>query len=186
MQSITASNVSPFTGHQQIYAYPGQWWEADVVLTPMTRADYAIWAGFFARLNVMENYFYMSPSNEATSRGTPGGTPLVNGNGQAGSSTLVTDGWSLSTTVLQTGDFISVQGSSYKSLYRVTGPVTSDGSGNANVGVWPKVRSDVADNATIEYNPPVGTFRLASPNIQVLEGEDNLFNVQFSVREVFK
>lgn len=186
MRSTVASNVSPFTGHQQVYAYPGKWWEADVVLTPMTRSDYSIWAGFFARLNGMEGVFTFGPSNEATSRATPSGTPLVNGAGQKNQSTIATDGWANSTNVLQSGDFISIQGSTYKSLYRVTGPVTSDGSGNANIGIWPALRSDVGDNAAITFTNPLGTFRLSDASINALESDDNLFDVQFSIREVFK
>lgn len=87
--------------------------------------------------------------------GAQGGTPLVNGAGQTGS-TLVTDGWSNSTKVLNKGDIIYLgslaSGTAVQQVnpqnrqptgqYRyfvVTADVTSDGSGNASIPIYPAI-----------------------------------------------
>ena len=76
--------------------------------------------------------------------GSGGGTPLVNGSSQTGSS-LITDGWPASKTVLRAGDYFSVNGE----LKQVTSDVLSDGSGNATIPFKPFLRGSPADNAPL-------------------------------------
>jgi hypothetical protein len=79
--------------------------------------------------------------------GTATGTPLINGASQTGSS-IITDGWTASVTILLQGDVIQFAGvnavnpMSYQSTgqlqdFVVTADVTSDGSGNATIPVYP-------------------------------------------------
>jgi hypothetical protein len=79
-------------------------------------------------------------------------TPLVNGANQSGAS-IVTDGWAISTTVLNKGDIVAFGGSngvnpiSYrdtgrKRSYVVTADVVSDGSGNATITISPDLNND--------------------------------------------
>ena len=100
--------------------------------------------------------------------GTKAGTPLVNGASQTGSS-LVTDGWTASSDILNQGDIITIAG-----VYRVhpetkqstgelqqfvvTADASSDGSGNATISISPSiitsgakqnVSGSPADNAAI-------------------------------------
>lgn len=81
--------------------------------------------------------------------GSHGGTPLVNGASQTGTS-LVTDGWTINTTVLKAGDVIrlaSVNGvnpqnyndTGYQQEFVVQNDVTSDGSGNATITIYPGI-----------------------------------------------
>lgn len=81
--------------------------------------------------------------------GAHGGTPLTNGATQTGSS-IVTDGWTASTNVLKQGDVITFAGvyavnpqnyenSGYLREFVVQADVTSDGSGNATISVYPAV-----------------------------------------------
>jgi hypothetical protein len=88
--------------------------------------------------------------------GSGGGTPLVNGAGQSGSS-LITDGWTASTAVLKAGDVITVAG--VLQLLEVAADVTSDGSGNATLAIDPPiaVASSPADNAALTINSPAGS-----------------------------
>ncbi|WP_337187015.1 P22 phage major capsid protein family protein [Phenylobacterium sp.] len=105
--------------------------------------------GFMGRtagFDFMENTLW--PSHTV---GTKGGTPLVNGAGQTGS-TLVTDGWSNNSNVLKRGDIFTIAG-----VFRVhpetkqsTGQlqtfvvndaagVTSNGSGQAAISISPAI-----------------------------------------------
>lgn len=100
--------------------------------------------------------------------GAHGGTPLVNGASQTGSS-LVTDGWTASAAILKKGDIItldSVNGVNPQSRqstftarqFVVTADVSADGSGNATIPVYPSIAASgafktvdalPADNAAI-------------------------------------
>lgn len=93
--------------------------------------------------------FYMAQNIWGLSGGTHGGTPLVNGASQSGSS-LVTDGWTLSAAVLKKGEVFTVAGvyavnpitkQSTGSLQQfvVTADGTADGSGNLSVGISPSI-----------------------------------------------
>lgn len=72
--------------------------------------------------------------------GAGGGTPVVSGADQAGSS-LVTSGWPADTEVLYPGDFI--RPSSLRRAFEVTNddgsPVVSDGAGNATIPISPSI-----------------------------------------------
>lgn len=100
--------------------------------------------------------------------GAHGGTPLVNGASQSGSS-LVTDGWTASAAILKEGDIITIAGvngvnpqsrQDYGSSrqFVVTADVTADGTGNATIPIYPAITASgafqtvtgaPADNAAI-------------------------------------
>jgi len=86
-----------------------------------------------------------------TQMGAGGGTPLVNGASQTGSS-LDTDGWPASTSgVLKAGDIIKVAGIPY--ILDVTADADSDSGGNATLSISPPIFSggSPADDAVITY-----------------------------------
>jgi len=158
MVNASAFNSSPFTGQQQVTVFPGQWWEIEVTLPTMTRADAEEWISFLAKLNGHEGTFNIGDPDGATPRGTGGGTPLVNGASQTGQD-LITDGWNLSEAVLKTGDYVQIGTKLYKSLT----DVTSDGSGNATLTLYPSVKTAPSDGASIIVTNTTGTFRLKTP-----------------------
>lgn len=86
--------------------------------------------------------------------GAGGGTPLVNGADQTGS-TIVTDGWPNSTMVLKAGDLITFAGVTL--VYDVTADGTSDGSGNLTISINPPIFSggSPANNAAITITASV-------------------------------
>ena len=69
--------------------------------------------------------------------GAGGGTPLVNGASQTGS-TIATDGWPNSTLVLKAGDLVTFA-TGPTLVYDITADVTSNGSGVATLPVSPNV-----------------------------------------------
>ena len=154
--NTTAISVSPFTGKEQKQVFANGKWFCEINFPPLTYTEAAPLFGFLASLKGREGTFTLGPQGDSrTPRGTGGGTPLVDGGSQEGSNVLVSDGWNASETVLQKGDFISID----NRLYLVGADVVSDGSGDASIDVFPALRSH-ADNAAIVTTNPKGTWRL--------------------------
>lgn len=101
---------------------------------------------------------YLLPGSGKDANGSGGGTPLVNGASQSGTS-LVTDGWTASAAVrMKAGDCFTVAGLDV--LFRATADISSDGSGNATITIEPPIvaGSSPDNNAalTIKFPDPVG------------------------------
>jgi hypothetical protein len=185
---LTANNVvgisqSPFTAKQQVYKYTGQFWEAEVSLPPMKRADAEYWISFLLKLNGSYGTFLLGDPNGQTARGIATGTPLVNGASQTGQD-LITDGWTPSQTgILKAGDYIQLGSSSTAQLYKVLDDVNSDGSGNATLTLWPDLRTAPADDAVITVSNPKGVFRLAASSQAWNIDEATFYGLTFAARE---
>lgn len=174
---------SPFTASQQVYRYTGQFWEADITLPPMKRADAEYWISFLLKLNGPFGTFLLGDPNGATARGVATGTPLVNGGSQTGNE-LVTDGWTTSTTgILKAGDYIQLGSGATSRLYKVLDDVNSDGSGNATLTLWPDLRSAPSDNAAITVANPKGVFRMTSTQTSWDINEATIYGLTFGARE---
>lgn len=111
---------------------------------------------------------YMDQVVPGHTNGTYGGTPLVNGANQTGSS-LVTDGWTATTTSLAVGDVFTIAGvyvvnpqtkqrGTRLQQFTVTTATVTDGSGNSTIafapaivtsGAFQNVSGAPADNAAI-------------------------------------
>lgn len=185
---LTANNVvgvsqSPFTARQQVYKYTGQFWEADISLPPMKRADAEYWISFLLKLNGSYGTFLLGDPNGATARGVATGTPLVNGANQTGAD-LITDGWTPNTTgILKAGDYIQLGTGSTSLLHKVLDDVNSDGSGNATLTLWPDLRSAPSDNAAIVVSAPKGVFRLTAGQQSWDINEATFYGITFGARE---
>jgi hypothetical protein len=180
---VVGVSQSPFTAVQQVYRYTGQFWEADITLPPMKRADAEYWISFLLKLNGPFGTFLMGDPNGATPRGIATGTPLVNGAGQTGNE-LITDGWTTSQTgILKAGDYIQLGTGATSRLYKVLDDVNSDGSGNATLTVWPDLRSAPADNAAITVSNTKTTFRLNSAQTSWDINEATIYGLTFGARE---
>lgn len=179
MVSKTIANTSPFTGHQQITAFPGQYWEADLELPLMNRTQAAAWQAWLAALNGSEGFFPLGDPDAKSPRGSGLGTPLVNGAGQTGQD-LITDGWNASQTgVLLAGDYIQID----NNLYMVLSDVNSDGAGNATLSLFPKIRVAHSDNAPITANNTTGHFRLTDQVRSWQADENGHYAITFTCRE---
>lgn len=106
-------------------------------------SEKALLKGFISELGDLD--IYMSQNVPTQTVGAYGGTPLVNGASQTGSS-LITNGWTASTAILNQGDIFTVAGvftanyvtgasTGALAQFLVTAPVTSDGSGNATIQI---------------------------------------------------
>ena len=179
---IVGVSQSPFTAAQQVYKYTGQFWEADITLPPMKRADAEYWISFLLKLNGPYGTFLLGDPNGTVPRGVATGTPLVQGGSQTGYE-LITDGWTSGVTgILKAGDYIQLGSSSASKLYKVIEDVNSDGSGVATLTIWPSLRLSPADNAAIVTASPRGVFRLTTtPSWDI--NEATFYGMTFGARE---
>lgn len=139
---------SPITKVVQRAVLSGGLWMASYSLPKMKRIQAAPWRAFFALLEGSANTFNAYDPENLSPQGVATGTPLVNGGSQTGSS-LVTDGWTASTTnILMAGDYIKVNGE----LKMVTSNVNSDSGGNATINIKPALRNSPSDDDAITVN----------------------------------
>lgn len=158
-RQVVGSTASPFTGQQQLVRHQGSWWEAEVSLPPMARADAEEWIGFLLSLRGRWGTFLLGDPNATSPRGTWAGTPLVNGASQTGE-TLVVDGFSAGATARR-GDYITLGSGGSARLYKVLSDETAAG-GAMTLDLFPRLRESPADNAVVAVSNTTGLFRLAS------------------------
>ena len=167
---ITATDVvaiteSPFTFSQQVVRHAGARWSATITIPPVKREDSEYWNSFLLRLRGQFGTFLLGDPNGATPRGSASsaaGTPLVNGASQTGNE-LNIDGLPASATgYLKAGDYIQLGSGASARLYKVLEDVSSNGSGEATLNLWPDLRSSPADGATVVVSNAKGVFRLTS------------------------
>lgn len=127
-------------------------WRVDLKTGQLNHTDAAKLEAFFsAREGQFDPFdFNIHNARKDLPLGAGGGTPLVNAAHAAGVSSIVTDGWPASTTVLKAGDL--VQFASHQKTYHITADVTSDGSGNATLSIKPGLMEAIADNSAVTYN----------------------------------
>jgi len=173
------TNVSDWTGRRQTLASGRGWWECQITFPPIvTTANINPWRSFIAKARGAANDFQV-PVDPATPQSSSTATPLVNGAGQTGR-TLNTDGWPLSTTVLQAGQYVTIN----NQLLQLTENVTSNGSGVAVLTFEPPVRVSPADNAAIEFKNPYCLMYLVEE--PTLSGEVGyVYSLSLNLRESF-
>lgn len=182
-RTVVGISASPFTGQQQVYKHQGQWWEAEVTLPPMKRADAEQAIAFLLKMNGQYGTFLLGDKANPATRGVGTGTPLVNGASQTGDE-LITDGWTTSTTgILKAGDWIQLGSGSSTRLYKVLDDVDSDGSGNATINIFPSLRSSPADDAAITVSNTQGLWRLASNETEYSIDNMSIYGMTFACVE---
>jgi hypothetical protein len=126
--------------------------------------------------------------------GPLGGTPLVNGADQIGSS-LITDGWTAAAALrLRKGDVITIDDVlmvnpmsrqavvGQKRMFVVTADVSSDASGNATIPIYPEIITSGAYqtvNAAPANNAPIQIFGHASSHASKLTTQGLAFHQDF-------
>jgi hypothetical protein len=178
-RNIVGFVASPFTGSQQVYKHPGQFWEAEVTMPPMKRADAEQIAAFLLSLNGRYGTFLLGDPANTSPRGVGTGTPLVNGSNQTGQD-LVTDGWTADQTgILKAGDWIQIGSGLGTHLYKVLAHANSDASGNATFTIWPDIRSGTGDDSVITVSSPKGLWRLAANDTEFSIDQASIYGITF-------
>lgn len=181
LKTNTQLYVSPLSGDTQRAELPGARWYASFTLTTQKREDIAAVQAFLVSLAGPAGSFYGYDPNATSPLGAGGGTPLVNGGSQTGSS-LITDGWPNSTAILKAGDYFTVNGE-YK---MVTADASSNGSGEATISFAPVLRASPANNAPLTITNPTCIMRLVDDDQAVWDiNESGFYDVTFNAIETF-
>ena len=157
--SNTRTFQSPLTNAVQTSSRKGSLWRCSLEFANLSTDDRKVMQAFLAALNGQEHRFTLHDHSH-TKRGTGGGTLVVNGGNQSGSS-LICDGATASVTnYLRAGDYISFN----NELHMVTSDANSDSSGNITLAIAPPIRKTPSDDSVVDYTEPVsGVFMLAGP-----------------------
>lgn len=155
----TRTFQSPLTNAVQTSSRKGSLWRASLQFSNLKGDDRQEMQAFLVKLNGQQHRFTLH-DHSYTRRGAGGGTLLVKGASQSGS-TLACDGATASVTnYLRAGDYVSFN----NELHMVTADTNSDASGNVNLAIAPPIRKTPADNIEVDYAAPVsGVFMLAGP-----------------------
>lgn len=162
-RAVVGLSMSPFTLQQQAQEHQGQIWAADISIGQILDGGDAerIIASLLA-LNGRKGTFYLGDPTKRKPRGTPTGTPVVNGAAQTGQ-VLLTRGWGVSSIkVLKAGDYIQLGSGVTQRIYRVLKDVDSDALGNASIDIWPRLRESPSDGQALVLNNTAGVWRLDS------------------------
>jgi len=145
--TVVGVSRSPFTGHSQVYRWPGQWWEATVTLPPMHWNDAKKWAAFLVSLNGPEVAFVLRLWHSLRNTGITGAA--VHGwqggaGATSGSEWLPVAKWDNSAVgAPHIGDYLYFGDPEGDALHQVTGGVVTDGAGNVTgMNVWPRLRGN--------------------------------------------
>jgi hypothetical protein len=157
--AMTSASTSPFTGGQQVQDWGGRYWSYQIDMIRLQARNARVMDAFINGLGGLAGKFIF---RDPAINQTIAGTPLVQGASQTGSS-LVTDGWPVSATVMQAGDFFSLGSGADIRLYQVSADAVSNGSGVATLTFHPPLRSSPADNAALNVTSPGVVLRLTGP-----------------------
>jgi hypothetical protein len=159
--SNTQTFGSPLSGSVQTVEMPGARWQFSYPMNNLSADDAALLRAFLVKLRGQSGRFYMHNWAQPLPRGVGGGVPKVNGAGQSGT-TLVTNGWPVSATVLKTGDFFEVG----TELKMAVADATSNASGVATITFEPPLRASPANLAAITTTRPKGIFKLDEDTVR--------------------
>lgn len=185
-RNVVGISQSPFTLKQQVIAHSGQQWEAEITLPPMTRAEGEEWVSFLVKLKGQEGTFLLGDPSGATPRGSASsapGTPLVNGADQTGGNLTIDGAPASASGYLKAGDYIQLGTSTSATLHKVLNDVTTSASGEANIDIYPSIRTAPADNAAVTVSDAKGIFRLASNETNWSINEVTHFGITFAAVE---
>jgi hypothetical protein len=185
MVDVIAETVSQFTGGQQEQQWAGQWWELEMTLPPLTRAQAEPWFAFLAALHGKLGTFQMGDYNAQTPRGTaaPGSAQCSGASNVNGANQLVTKAWTAGATLLA-GDYLQMTtlGGPTR-LYKNLLDAVADGGGNMTLQIFPNIRETLPDSLAIVTANTFGTFRL-SENPRVVEIDRNkVYSISFKAKE---
>lgn len=145
LETNTGRFESPLTKATQRILLSGSRWTFSATLPQMNRSQAATWQAFLLKLEGGVNTFNGYDPDAREPRGPMGGTPLVKGASQTGS-TLAIDGCTANITGWgKAGDYFSVNGE----LKMLTADCNTNGSGEATLSFKPALRNSPADNAAL-------------------------------------
>lgn len=160
LKSNTQQFTSELNGSVQTVALPGDKWTASLTFSNRTGREARQIYTFVASLRGRSGRFYLTPHDHYEPAGPAGGTPLVKGALQTGT-TLLIDGCTPSiTNWLEVGDFFQI-GNELKML---TADASTNVAGETTLHFVPPLRTSPADNSAIITSNPTCIMALADDN----------------------
>jgi len=186
LDRVSGITKSPFSRAQQVQNYTGRQWVGEVTSVPLRFEDSGSVRSFMGQLQGFTGTFlYGDPDYLAAGpQGSAGGTPLVNGASQTGT-TLNIDGFpSSQTNVLRAGDYIQIGSGASSKLHMVVEDADSNGSGEVAAEIEPAILSAPADNTAITVTGAKGVFRMSgSPMITWQSNKYRIIQYTLSFQE---
>jgi hypothetical protein len=139
---------SPLTGNFQTVDRGGLYWYLAYTFNEMRGDDRAELMGIMAALRSQANRLRVQVYDNPR-RGSYGGTPLVAGASQTGSSINI-DGCSATVTNwIRRGDYFSIDVNGEHELKMATADADTNGSGAITIAFEPRLRASPLDNAAV-------------------------------------
>jgi len=163
-RSVSGKNESPSTLVAERFRSAGRKLQLSLSYPAMTRAQGDPFAAILASLDGTFRAFRFGPHGDgANVKGQLGGTPRVNGANQLGNALLMKGGGGVVSGYLLAGDWIGlITGANYW-LHLVMQDMSTDGSGNGTIDIFPDLLEAPEDNDVIVTSSPKGTFHLLQP-----------------------
>ncbi len=177
------STTSPFTLETQVYDYRGEVWSMSGSMPPMNRERAEIYTSFLMSLRGQVGTFLIPVAGSETAQGSWGGSPVVDGNSQAGDELNIRGLPVSQTGVAKAGDFISLGTGEATRLHKVVSDADSDASGNMTVTVVPRLRASPIDGDIVTYNNAMGLFRLTGKSTSYSNSVEGLYSMTFEFQE---
>jgi hypothetical protein len=163
LRSNTWTFASPLSGSVRTVGIPGARWMAALTWPSMHRDDAVVLQALLVRLRGMENRLLMHDLSKPVLRGSGGGTPVVNGASQTGSS-IILSGLPATTLVYKAGDMLGIGGE----LKMVTTDATSTGGGALTVQFEPPLRASPSNGSAVTTSKPQARFVPADNSVRWL------------------
>lgn len=178
LRGNTALFQSPLTAAAQTIDRGGLHWMLTYTFQNIRGADRAVLLGTLAALRSQANRLRV-PVYDNPNRGLYGGTPIVAGASQTGSS-IDLDGCSNNiTNWIRAGDYFSIDVNGEHELKMATADANTDGAGAVTVSFEPRLRFSPLNNAAVYVEDgvlsvPQGVFMLSDPenNWSSMPGRD--------------
>ena len=167
-KTLTSQTVN---GRTQSRKLASQYWEFSAKYPPMTQADFMPVYAYVMQQRGQSNTFTVRIPVLEDARGTASGTLRVNGTKAAGQTTIVVDG--ITGTIVE-GDMIKF---SHDKVYMVVGH-TETSSNTTSINIQPPLRSNVANDETINYDTVTMKVRLRNDIQSFGMSNDGLFRYE--------
>lgn len=182
MRKVVGVNTAPASLVAQTYEWPGERWEAQIVLAPaMARDDGDPWVAWLTSLRGPVGSFLLGSLAGATPRGAAAGnpgTPQVDGDQAAQLRTLaIKTGLGTTANYLRAGDWLQLGTGSTSRLHKVLQDASLDSSGKVTLDIWPALRSAVGNSAPIVLSGAKGKFMLATSSPSYAENSALMIEV---------
>lgn len=157
MRHVTARSESPFTLESKSIEMHGERWEGEFELIPMDHWSFKEWKAWLALVEGKRRKFRLHPPHEK-----PRGSVSQNGTVKSINrpNEIVIEGLQpFQADAFKSGDYIETVDT--EQLFMVIDDTGTNGQGEANVNVKPRVRKD-ATGSVVETQSPRGTFGMTS------------------------